>query len=124
MQDLKVLNDLVNEVLAEIVRQDEKHGPFSGHSELGETRLALACLEDEIKEALDAWRVDRRWEGWPHVRAEVLQIAAAAIRAMRDVFPAGLSVEEDPEAKEEMDKPTPEASSGLSGLSFGGRLSL
>jgi hypothetical protein len=68
---------------AEIASQDVKHGPFAG-TRLGRSRLALACLEDEVREALDAWRDDRQLGEWPHMHGELYQVAAAAIRAIRD----------------------------------------
>lgn len=73
-------------LLAEIVRQDEKHGPFEGATQLGRSRLAMACLEDEIAEALNAWRDERNTPTWDHTREEVLQIAAVAIRVLRDAL--------------------------------------
>lgn len=72
---------------AEVARQDAKHGPFEG-TPLGRSRLALACLWDEVAEAHQAWRDERHVEGWGETRTEVLQVAAVAIRALRDAFPA------------------------------------
>lgn len=69
----------------EIRRQDEKHGPFTG-TELGKTRLAIACLEDEVNEALDEWRNERQHATWDRTRTEIIQVAAVAIRAVRDAF--------------------------------------
>jgi hypothetical protein len=78
--------DLIPELLDEVVRQDAKHGRFTTQTELGASRLALACIEDEIREALDAWRDERRIDGWPETRTEVLQVAACALRAIRDTL--------------------------------------
>jgi hypothetical protein len=50
---------LIYALLTEVARQDEKHGPFEG-TELGRSRLAIACLEDEVEEARDAWRGERK----------------------------------------------------------------
>jgi len=69
---------------AEIARQDDKHGPFTG-TPLGRSRLAVACLEDETRESRDAWRADRADPGRPHLRVELLQAAAVAMRAIRDL---------------------------------------
>jgi len=77
---------LMTELAAEVERQDHRHGPFTG-TRLGASRLAVACLEDETREALDAWREDRQAEGWPHLRVELLQAAAVALRAIRDLPP-------------------------------------
>ena len=72
-------------LIAEIRRQDGKHGRFTDLSELGQARLAVACLEDEVREARNAWRKDRQVAGWPHLQAELLQVAAVAMRALRDL---------------------------------------
>jgi hypothetical protein len=76
---------LLYELRAEITRQDGKHGPFEG-TRLGASRLALACIEDELNEAYDAWRDERQAGVFEHTRTEVLQIAAVAIRAIRDAL--------------------------------------
>jgi hypothetical protein len=73
------------ELRREIRRQDEKHGPFEG-TRLGRSRLAVACLEDEVRETAEAWREERGVPGWPKTRAEVIQVAAVAIRAVRDAL--------------------------------------
>lgn len=85
-------------LLDEIDRQDAKHGPFSG-SRLGRQRLSLACVEDELREALSAWQMEKRTATLPdgveggfipspgHSAAEeLLQTAAVAMRAIRDAF--------------------------------------
>jgi hypothetical protein len=77
---------LLRELEVEVERQDAKHGPFEG-TRLGASRLALACLQDEVDEALKAWRTERAHQGeWAHTRMEVLQVAAVAIRAIRDAL--------------------------------------
>lgn len=73
------------ELAAEIDRQDEKHGRFEG-TRLGRQRLALACLEDEVEEAKEAWREERGCEVPHATRDEVLQVAAVAMRALRDAL--------------------------------------
>ncbi len=70
----------------EIARQDARHGEFTG-TPLGRSRLAIACLEDEVAEVLQAWRDERRVVGWDMTRNEVLQVAAVAVRALRDALP-------------------------------------
>jgi hypothetical protein len=79
------LAGMLAEVEVEIERQDEKHGPFEG-TQLGRSRLAIACLEDEVEEAKKAWRDERKASTWHHTRQEVLQVAAVAIRALRDAL--------------------------------------
>jgi hypothetical protein len=93
----EALDELLEEVLREVERQDEKHGPFEG-TPLGRSRLALACMQDEIAEALEAWRYERLEPNWPDTRNEVLQVAAVAVRAIRDAFvPSVPAVSGDPE---------------------------
>jgi hypothetical protein len=77
------------ELAAEIERQDAKHGPFTGTTALGRSRLAIACLEDEIDEVKEAWRQERKLPGWPQTEAELIQIAAVAMRAVRDLRAGG-----------------------------------
>lgn len=81
------MDELVAEVLAEVVRADEKHGPLNHGlpSVLASSRLSVACLEDELEECLQAWREDRRTPGMPHLREELIQVAALAMRAVRDL---------------------------------------
>lgn len=71
------------DLAVEIQRQDIKHGPFEG-TMLGRSRLAIACLEDEINEVKEAWRNERQSDEWPETRQEILQVAAVAMRALRD----------------------------------------
>lgn len=69
-------------VLQEIVDvagvQEAKYGPFT--AELADVRLGIAALEDELREAREAWRDERRIEGWPHTREELVQVASLAFR--------------------------------------------
>ena len=76
---------LIDEVAAEVERQDAKHGPFTAASPLGAARLAIACLEDEVQEVKDAWRAERREPHWQQTEAELIQVAAVAMRAVRDL---------------------------------------
>jgi hypothetical protein len=86
LHDGVTLHPLIFALCQEVDRQDEKHGPFEGATQLGRSRLALACLEDEIEEALKAWRDERKATTWDNTREEVLQIAAVAIRTLRDAL--------------------------------------
>ena len=79
------VHPIIYALLTEINRQDEKHGPYQGTT-LGRSRLALATLEDEVAEALEAWRSERKALHWNDTRAEVLQVAAVAIRTIRDTL--------------------------------------
>lgn len=76
---------LLVELAEEIERQDVKHGPYQGTT-LGRSRLALATLEDEVAEALEAWRSERKAPDWNATRTEVMQVAAVAIRTIRDAL--------------------------------------
>lgn len=80
-----VMDRILNELEHEIARQDAKHGPFVG-TRLGRSRLAIACIEDEYVELLLAWRDERKQPAFLNTRAECLQVAAVAIRAVRDAF--------------------------------------
>ncbi len=79
------VDPLIYALLAEVARQDDKHGPFEG-TILGRSRLALACLEDEVDEATVAWRSERTALNWTATRGEVLQVAAVAVRTLRDAL--------------------------------------
>lgn len=79
------LHPLLYGLMEEIDRQDHKHGPYQG-TQLGRSRLALATLEDEVIEALEAWRSERKASHWDATRTEVLQVAAVAIRTLRDAL--------------------------------------
>ena len=82
---MTAVDPLTYRLLAEIARQDAKHGPFEG-TILGRSRLAIACLEDEVQEVRDAWRAERKATTWEATREEVLQVAAVAMRALRDAL--------------------------------------
>jgi hypothetical protein len=84
-RELGAKDPLIYALLGEIRRADEKHGPFEGTT-LGRSRLALATLEDEVAEALAAWRDERESHLWTETRAEVLQVAAIAMRTLRDAL--------------------------------------
>ena len=72
--------DLLDRILAECARQDSNYPPFEPtHPGV---RLGVAVLEDEVREARDAWRDDRRVPGWPLVEGEVVQVAAVALRLL------------------------------------------
>ena len=78
--------DLFAELNAEVDRQDALHGSLADGPPRRRARLAIAILEDEVRETLDAWRDERKVDGWPRTREEMLQVAAVAVRAMRDAL--------------------------------------
>lgn len=86
MGETLTVHPLIYALMEEVERQDRKHGPFSSRTILGRSRLALACLEDEVEEAKQAWRDERKAAHWDETRAEVLQVAAVAIRTLRDAL--------------------------------------
>jgi len=78
-------------LVAEIERQDSFHDGYTATRD--SLRLALATVEDEVQESLDAWREDRCKCGvpqcscsrWPHLREEALQAAAIIVRMVRAI---------------------------------------
>jgi hypothetical protein len=62
--------------------QERFYGPFV--NDVAGARLALAVLADELAEALEAWREERRQDDWSTMHVEVLQLAAVACRLLMD----------------------------------------
>lgn len=72
-------------VAAEIRRQD---GVSTYGVDRDGVRLALACLEDEVDEALEAFQAEKRpIEGrtWSATQGEVVQAVAIGLRLLRDL---------------------------------------
>lgn len=63
--------------------QHVKYGPFG--TDVAGIRLGVAVLEDEVREALGAWREERAADGWPMVYEEIMQVAAVALRLSREI---------------------------------------
>lgn len=78
--DYRVLFERLAGVVAE---QEARYGPFD--ASLGQVRLGICVLDDEVQEARDAWRDERRTDGWPATSEEVMQVAAIAIRLLHDM---------------------------------------
>jgi len=72
-------------VAAEIDRQDEIH-PAGYPATRDGIRFGLATVEDELKETLDAWRAERRIEGWSDTEEELTQTAAVSMRLLRSLL--------------------------------------
>lgn len=81
----------LKDLTAEVDRQDSFHAGYTATRD--SLRLALATVEDEVREALDGWRADRCKCGvpqcscseWPHLREEALQAAAIIARLVRAI---------------------------------------
>lgn len=73
----------------EIARQDKTHPKGFPCSRDG-LRSGIAAIEDETREALEAWRSGRakttQWEEhWADLATELIQIAAVAVRTARGI---------------------------------------
>jgi hypothetical protein len=72
-------------VAAEIRRQDRVSTITTDRDGV---RLALACLQDEVAESVEAFQVEKRpQEGrtWALTEGEVVQVAAVALRLLREL---------------------------------------
>lgn len=76
---------LTDQILSRVWVQDDKHGPFDRATSVASVRLAIACLEDEIKETKKAWRKERKAPHWNRTCDEALDVAAIAFRILRDI---------------------------------------
>lgn len=80
------------ELASEITRQDTIH-PAGYPATRDGIRLGIATVLDEHTEALDAWNDERHgadkttWATWAQTRAELLQVAAVAMRTVREITP-------------------------------------
>jgi hypothetical protein len=77
-------DDLFAELRREIADQHSRFGSFV--NERASLRLGFACLEDELREAIEAYEDDRHDDfcglGFAHTQEELLQVAAVAIRLL------------------------------------------
>lgn len=65
-----------------MLHQERRYGTFT--NDVAGMRLGLACLEDELAECLEAWRGERRGDGWLETHAELMQLVAVACRLLMD----------------------------------------
>lgn len=72
---------VARQVAREVARQDEQYGPFG--DDTASVRLAVACLEDEVREVREAWDKWKRRPDWYALRHEAIQVAAVASRLAR-----------------------------------------
>jgi hypothetical protein len=82
------MQQLVGQLLAEVRVQEEFH-PAGFPPDRNGIRAGIAAVEDETREALESWHLGKRHESdperWNPVRAELLQVAAVALRTIRDL---------------------------------------
>lgn len=74
------LGPIFDALTGRVVRQEEKYGPFP--NDVAGVRLALAVLQDEMDEALLAWRDERRADNWNQTIGEVRDVAGVALRLL------------------------------------------
>ena len=88
MYDPEVLTDeqILAAVVAEIKWQDQVSTNIPRTRD--EVRLAIASLQDEVREVWEAWHLWKRQPDWSAVRDEAIQTAALAYRLAR--VPVGL----------------------------------
>lgn len=84
------------EVLEEAAVQDRKVAadpPEVWTPHRNGVRSYLTAIEDEVREAREAWDSEKKPAGeadparWPKTRAELVQVAAASLRAVRSLSP-------------------------------------
>ena len=71
-------------VEAEVVRQDQLHEQGFPPSR-GGVRLALAAVQDELDETLEAWRGERAAPEWLKTEEELVQTIAVGVRLLRSL---------------------------------------
>jgi hypothetical protein len=74
-------------IATEVTRQEKRWGDFERSRE--SIRLGLACIEDEVREAFQAFEEDRHDDfcglGWSGTIGELVQVAALATRLATDL---------------------------------------
>jgi hypothetical protein len=78
--------DAMESIADEVRRLDSIH-PAGSPPTYDGVRLGLAMMQDELVEALDAWRDERGLRRWVQTRAELVQVAAVAVRIIREMEP-------------------------------------
>jgi hypothetical protein len=78
--------EAVASILAEARRQDEVH-PDGFEANRNGVRFGLCTIEDEIREAREAWEHEKRGcyddpARWRHTRAELVQALAVGFRLL------------------------------------------
>lgn len=78
--------EVLGQLEGEIVRQD---GVSTYGSDRDGVRLAIACMEDELAEVLDAFQREKRpidGRTWEQVQGELRQLIAVGLRLSRDLY--------------------------------------
>jgi hypothetical protein len=78
------VHDLID---AEIDRQDEIH-PQGYAADRDGVRFGLCTVEDELREAVQAWRDERRVDNWLATEEELTQALAVGARLLRSLVKA------------------------------------
>jgi len=79
-----LVSNLLGFVLDEVDRQDAIH-PAGYPATRDGIRFGIATLQDELGETYDAWRQERRTDGWNKTEEELLQVIGVAFRLFREL---------------------------------------
>ncbi len=76
---------LLADLKAEVARQDEIHP--AGYPATRDGIFFGICTAQvaELNEAMDAWRAERKVDGWPETETELLQAAGVIMRTIRSI---------------------------------------
>jgi hypothetical protein len=83
------LNPQLTDLAAEIERQDDIHPVGYPATRDGIFMGICTAQVAELTEAMDAWRAERKIDGWAETRTELLQAAAVIMRTVRSIDQAG-----------------------------------
>lgn len=82
---------ILAQVLVESAQQDRRH-PDGFPGDRNGIRAGVAAIEDETREALEAWHFEKTLldgrdpeHQWTRTREELLQVAAIALRTLREL---------------------------------------
>jgi hypothetical protein len=78
------LDALLDELADEIARQDDIH-PAGFPATRDGVRFGICTAVDELDEAKDAWRAERKTSGWSETQTEMMQAAAVILRTLRSI---------------------------------------
>lgn len=95
------LDDTLSEVLLEVVKAERKHPPMASAHE------GYSVILEELDELWDEVKKQNSDRSYRRMRKEATQIAAMAIRFMRDVATFELEMKERAAAEDFVDSPFP-----------------